>query len=132
MGTRSLTFVNDGKTRLVCFYRQFDGYPSGYGMELAKFLMPITIVNGFNSDMAAGTHANGAGCLAAQLIKHFKKGLDGIYIYAPKGGDCDQEYEYHITVNEGKINIKVKAPKEVIFNGDVHTDEFEKFCKEYE
>jgi len=37
MGTRSLTYVYDNKEPLVCMYRQFDGYPSGHGKELAEF-----------------------------------------------------------------------------------------------
>ena len=31
-------------------YRQFDGYPSGHGVELAQFLAGMVIVNGFQSD----------------------------------------------------------------------------------
>ena len=38
MGTRSLTFVYDGEQPIINMYRQFDGYPSGHGQELAEFL----------------------------------------------------------------------------------------------
>ena len=38
MGTRCLTYVYEGNSPLVCLYRQFDGYPSGHGTELANFL----------------------------------------------------------------------------------------------
>ena len=38
MGTRSLTFVYDEDTPLINMYRQYDGYPSGHGAELADFL----------------------------------------------------------------------------------------------
>ena len=42
MGTRSLTFVKEQNGRkvstYVCMYRQYDGYPSGHGLELAEFL----------------------------------------------------------------------------------------------
>ena len=38
MGTRSLTFVYEGEKPIVNMYRQFDGYPSGHGAELAEFL----------------------------------------------------------------------------------------------
>jgi hypothetical protein len=37
MGTRSLTFVYDGDEPMINMYRQFDGYPSGHGSELADF-----------------------------------------------------------------------------------------------
>ncbi|NJO02787.1 MAG: hypothetical protein HC880_14895 [Bacteroidia bacterium] len=100
-----------------------DGYPSGHGKELAEFLKPITIVNGFSGGMKEGTHANGAGCLAAQLIKHFKKDIGGIYIEQPNCKDAGQEYEYHITVNDGQITVTVKSSsydqscKKIIFKG---------------
>jgi hypothetical protein len=62
MGTRSLTFVynEDGK-KILNMYRQFDGYPSGHGAELATFLNSATMVNGY-----AGKDApqfNGMGCM---------------------------------------------------------------------
>ena len=42
MGTRSLTFVyNDNKKPIINLYRQYDGYPSGHGAELAEFLAPL-------------------------------------------------------------------------------------------
>lgn len=48
MGTRSLTFVHDGDAAkpLTCMYRQYDGYPSGHGLELQQFLAPFKVVNG--------------------------------------------------------------------------------------
>ena len=39
MGTRSLTYIyNQAEMPLVCIYRQYDGYPSGQGADLAKLL----------------------------------------------------------------------------------------------
>ena len=40
MGTRSITVVYDeyNDKPVVCMYRQFDGYPSGHGRELAEIL----------------------------------------------------------------------------------------------
>ena len=71
MGTRSLTFVYDGKEPMINMYRQYDGYPSGHGSNLAEFLNSFdAIVNG----ISVGDNrkiANGMGCLAAQLIAHF-------------------------------------------------------------
>ena len=49
MGTRSLTYVYDVKTPVVCMYRQYDGYPSGHGQELAEFLFDGKLVNGIPS-----------------------------------------------------------------------------------
>lgn len=132
MGTRSLTFIHDGDNAkpFVCMYRQYDGYPSCHGKELAEFLKPIRMVNGLGSD---SKHvANGAGCLAAQMVAHFKDGPGGIYLYAPTSKDCGQEYEYHVHASDD-IGIKVKCfsvgannRKRLLFEGDV--DAFEEFC----
>lgn len=100
MGTRSITrIILDGKP-LLTFYRQFDGYPSGHGKEIADFMSGITIVNGYNSNMRAGTHADGAGCFAAQMLSHLKfenrgDGLGGIYV---RQHDAENE-EYTYTIN---------------------------------
>jgi hypothetical protein len=94
MGTRSLTkVIEDGKA-IVCMYRQFDGYPQGHGRELAEFLAPITMVNGLSGQPVKV--ANGYGCLAAQIVTHFKAQHDagGIYLYEPEASDCGEEYVY--------------------------------------
>ena len=88
MGTRSLTFVYDGEKPIVNMYRQFDGYPSGHGLELAEFLTSFDeVVNG----LPVGDNrrlANGMGCLAAQLVAKFKVGCGGIYLHAVDETDC--------------------------------------------
>ena len=46
MGTRSLTFVYDeNNTPVLNMYRQFDGYPSGHGAELAELDRKSTRLN---------------------------------------------------------------------------------------
>jgi hypothetical protein len=37
MGTRSLTYVYDDKTPVVCMYRQFDGIPQVMVQNLLSF-----------------------------------------------------------------------------------------------
>lgn len=98
MGTRSLTFVYDGQEPIINMYRQYDGYPTGHGAELAEFLSPFTLVNGLgiNEDRKV---ANGMGCLAAQLVANFKDGAGGFYLYPTSAVDCGQDYEYHIYDN---------------------------------
>lgn len=111
MGTRSLTFIYEDKTPLVCFYRQFDGYIEGYGKDLATFLAGIKLVNGFGGDNKAGTHANGAGCLAAQIVAHFKTeaGIGGIYIQPfNEKQDSGQEYEYRVYIEDGAVRLNVR------------------------
>jgi hypothetical protein len=120
MGTRSLTFVYDGDVPVINIYRQYDGYPSGHGHELAQFLDSKTLVNGFTDKNAA--QANGMGCLAAQLIVQLKHGVGGIYIYSVTSTDCGQDYEYHVYEDR----VVVKDPTEVIFEGT--WEEFGQFC----
>lgn len=99
MGTRSLTYVYDGGSRVVCMYRQFDGYPTGHGADLAKFLTSFdAVVNGmaFNETRKV---ANGMPCLAAQLVSNFKVAAGGFYLYPTNTEDAGQEYEYHVYDN---------------------------------
>jgi len=126
MGTRSLTFVfesyKNGDVPILCLYRQYDGYPEGHGAELAEFLSGFEIVNGFGQKREK--LANGMGCLAAQLVAHFKTEVGQFYIHAPiLDRDDGQDYEYHIYQN--KIRVK-NYNGEVIFLGS--WDDFAKFC----
>jgi hypothetical protein len=111
MGTRSLTFVYDGDKAIINMYRQFDGYPSGHGVELAEFLGSGEMVNGFSDKNAK--QFNGMGCLAASMIAHFKNSVGGFYIHAVTDTDCWQDYEYHVYEDK----VVVKNPTEVIFSG---------------
>jgi hypothetical protein len=136
MGTRSLTFVYDGSNSddennepIMCIYRQYDGYPSGHGHELAQFLNSKTLVNGYSG--LNSIEANGMGCLAAQLVVQLKHGVGGIYIYAPiVGRDHWQDYEYH--VYEDKVIVQNcntvydSGHNQVIFDGT--WKEFGQFC----
>ena len=122
MGTRSLTFVYDGDEPMINMYRQFDGYPSGHGSELATFLNSFeAIVNGISVGDTRRI-ANGMGCLAAQLIAYFKIDAGGFYIYPVTAKDCGQDYEYHVYEDK----VVVKNPTEVIFSGTWR--EFNEFC----
>ena len=123
MGTRSLTYVYVEDTPIMCMYRQFDGYPSGHGVELAEFLTQIEMGNGISGSPELFSFANGMGCLAAQMIVNFKKSPGGFYIYPVELDQaCWQEYEYH--VYDGIVIVK--NPTEVIFEGSY--DEFMSFC----
>ena len=107
MGTRSLTFIyDDTGTVLVNMYRQTDGYPSGHGQELADFLEPVTMVNGIGA--TDRPIANGMGCLAAQIVAHFKDGPGGIYLEPPSAKNCGQDYEYHVHFADGALKVVCK------------------------
>ena len=130
MGTRSLTFVYDEDGRkIINMYRQMDGYPSGHGKDLAEFLEPITMVNGIS--MTEAVIANGPGCLAAQLVAHFKDGPGGIYLEPTTAVDCGQDYEYHIaadlTITCQRIEGLRPFRRKKIFDGSV--EEFKAFCE---
>ena len=127
MGTRSLTFVyDDVDTPLVCLYRQFDGYPSCHGVDLAMFLNGKTIVNGFNPKQNNENFANGMDCLAAQLIAKLKTGIGNIYIIPIDSKDVGEEYVYHIYNNR----VIVEGFGKQIFRGS--WKKFDEFCYEAE
>jgi hypothetical protein len=124
MGTRSNTVIIDtgyGKpVKLVNMYRQFDGYPSGHGKELSDFLSKITMVNGI-FEQGDKKMANGAGCLAAQMIAHFKTEPGGIYIDIPTG-KCDNDYTYIVRADTYRpskgISVEVREyGKKKLFEG---------------
>ena len=127
MGTRSLTYIYNGTKAdmgkpMVCMYRQFDGYPSGHGQELADFMNGGRLVNGL-SGMGKEKQFNGMGCFAAQMIAHFKTDSGGIYLYAPElGQDCWQEFEYHVWEDI----VRVTDTESTLFEGS--WKEFEAFC----
>ena len=126
MGTRSLTFVYENDRPIMNMYRQFDGYPSGHGLELAEFLNGKTLVNGY-SDPKSTVEANGMGCLAAQMIANFKKSVGGFYIHPVEDTNCGQDYSYH--VYQDRVMV-LDYNRKVIYNGSWKN--FEKFCKEVE
>ncbi len=140
MGTRSLTFVYDGEKPILNLYRQYDGYPSGHGRELAEFLKDFTIVNGYGEKQAK--LANGMGCLAAQVVAHFKDSVGQFYIHSVDSKECGQDYEYHVYQKDGELRVAVtdrgcnmfgltmSDTNDSIFDGSVA--DFVMFCSEDE
>lgn len=108
MGTRCLTIFTDEQDAEICvMYRQFDGYPDGHGKELAEFLSGIVMVNGIHDRLQK--IANGMGCLAAQVVAHFKSEPGGIYIHAAGTRDVWENYLYFVTGKEGDApTIEIK------------------------
>jgi hypothetical protein len=124
MGTRSLTQVYEHGKAVVCMYRQFDGYPTGHGAELSQFLNQFAaITNGIAVGETRKT-ANGMGCLAAQMIGHFKTEAGGFYLYPIDSQDVGEEYDYHI--HNDKVVVNDSYTKENLFTGS--WDAFAKFC----
>lgn len=120
MGTRSTTTVYDENGQpLVCLYRQYDGYYTAHGAELAKFLAEMRVVNGMGSSMPTKV-ANGMGCLAAQLIAHFKKNVGSFYI-VPVGNT--QEYNYSIRYVNGRVTLNGFSDSEPSKSFKLYSDE---------
>ena len=133
MGTRSLTRViprqegiayNKGHEHAgeawVTMYRHYDGDPAWHGLELAHYLKDFKIINGLGGLPKMGIHANGVGCLAAQLVAHFKTNVGDIYLRPHEGGGGDEDYIYTIFPKEGEpvyIAIYKVYTKECIFVG---------------
>lgn len=120
MGTRSLTFIKDEydkNNNIICMYRQYDGYLSGHGKELAEFLQDFNVVNGY-SNITPARSANGMSCLAAQLVAYFKDGIGNIYLYPTNTKDVGEEFIYTISLIDNQLNIDVKNWNDkIIFNG---------------
>ena len=133
MGTRSNTLVIETGHKsdivLANIYRQFDGYPSGHGLALAEFILPIKVVNGI-SDMKANV-ANGAGCFAAQLVAHLKTGPGNIYLEDPNQVEFDHDFTYKIRIDTYQpskgIRIEVFEGGAKVFKGAPGA--FLDFCK---
>jgi hypothetical protein len=159
MGTRSLTFVYDDQEPIINMYRQYDGYPTGHGAELAEFLAPFDMVNGIPvGKVTERKMANGMGCLAAQLVHNFKGSVGGeeslsmkgqspnlaggFYLYPTSAVDCGQDYEYHIYNKDKELRVAItnrgcnffgltqSDTNENIFDGNLA--EFTEFCAEKE
>jgi hypothetical protein len=146
MGTRCLTFVYEKYGQVqkpVCnMYRQFDGYPTGHGAELAEFLNGGRLVNGLiHTETPEEMVYNGMGCLAASMVSHFKQTPGSFYIYSTDERDCGQDYEYHIFNKDGLyievyncgcnfFGVSGSDKHEMIFGG--YLKEFTEFCKEKE
>lgn len=143
MGTRSLTFVYNGEEAIINMYRQYDGYPTGHGAELAEFLNQFeAITNGIRVGETRRT-ANGMGCLAAQMVSHFKgEQAGGFYLYPVSANDCGQDYEYHVYSDQRGICVRItdrgynmfgltmSDKNEAIFDGTLA--EFTAFCTQKE
>lgn len=133
MGTRSLThFIStwtDEKTnkvksnKIVTMYRQYDGYPSGHGIQLAEFIAQGKMVNGIGASEKQLVF-NGMGCLAAQVVAHFKEGPGNIYLHRGGTTNCWEEYRYEVIHNEDTNEltfkcIEVHGKVKVLYEGTV-------------
>lgn len=108
-------------------YQQYDGYPSGVGKQLCKFLKGMKVVDGIQHPKHPV--ANGPSCLFAQLVCEFKMPHTVGYTYLHPADDESipglEEFEYHVDVVEhadyitdGGTGIEVQVLGDgVLFSG---------------
>lgn len=96
MGTRALVRVFEGPTEILTLYFHSDGYPDGVGRQIAEFCETKRIFNGIRGGVPRTIMANGAGCLAAQLVANFKEDVGGVYVIASGSNSAWVDYEYHV------------------------------------
>lgn len=108
MSTRALTVLLERdrahpKTppfnEVVVLYKHYDGYPSGFGLDLANVLASVQLVNGIPLEAEHAPPArrvcNGAGDLWAQLILALKEDQPGDVYLLPAGTrGWGSEYTY--------------------------------------
>ena len=133
MGTRSLTRIiprqdglsfNEGHKEIemayVNMYRHLDGYPEGHGLDLAEFLKDVELINGVPLAKKTRYMANGSGCLAAQMVKHFKEDIGYIYLYPHDNESGWEDYIYTVYPKTGEetfISIYDMQQERCIFVG---------------
>lgn len=114
MGTRSITHItftrNGAQTPIVSFYRQYDGYPEGHGMEMAKFLAGFPKDNGPSDQRAIGNCHNGHDDLAFQLLAHLKREPFNHYLIPVGESNMGEEYVYEVDfAEEGWCTIRINS-----------------------
>lgn len=129
MGTRSLTFIKENNKNVCCMYRQYDGSPSGHGVDLFDFLNQVTTVQGGWNLKDTRKVANGINCLAAMLFAWFKTGTGTIYLYPADTVDVWEDYVYNVSVNDDETyTIEVlDGDYKKLFKGSL--EEFKTFCE---
>ena len=112
MGTRALLHIKENGLKsktIATIYRQYDGYPSGLGMDIYNILNngKATLLNGFG-DHKAPAYFNGMGCLAAYLIGELKeRRIGNVYLYPPNSKIYNEEYVYTVFCKDNELMIEV-------------------------
>jgi hypothetical protein len=114
MGTTArVIFQSEGQT-IFNMRTQYDGYPDGVGMDLARIMAGGELVGGLGLDRTLGKNFNGAACLAASVIALMKKEPGNIYLYPPTQ-DIGANYTYYINVDDNNnISIEMTGGKSFV------------------
>ena len=124
MGTRSLTLIyktepynvfvlGNAPELIVNIYRQYDGYPSVHGLELAEIL-------------TAPGEPNGIECMAASIVAGLKTKPYNVYLYSVNTREVGQDYEYHVYEKSVKV-IDMNQASKIMFEGS--WKDFKRFCE---
>jgi hypothetical protein len=131
MSTNAILTITQNGSPILTLHCQYDGYPSGFGKDLANFLTGFTIMNSLGA--IQGKTANGAGCLAAQLVYHFKVGPGNIYLLPPTDPD-GYEWSYSLDIPFGyqgpieRLRLSIRTYDKDVFLGT--TPEFLDYLKD--
>ncbi|MDQ3816125.1 MAG: hypothetical protein M3362_00355, partial [Acidobacteriota bacterium] len=107
MGTRAITVIlNDYGEEICVLYRDSDGNPTEYGAALKEILSRTVLTEGIEPGLT-GRYANGMGCLAAQLIAHFKNGIGDFYVYPAGARGVGEEYVYTVYRTDETLSLEV-------------------------
>jgi len=64
-----------------------------------------------------GKVANGMGCLAAQIVAHFKDGAGGIYLFPAGSRNCGEDYTYLVTGDTNVPEIEIHDRSKMLYKG---------------
>ncbi len=124
MGTSArVIFKSEGRTTFN-MQVNYDGYPEGVGLDLARIILEGKLVNGLGPNRTLGAHFNGPSCMAASVIALMKKEPGNVYLY-PTDFDFGADYTYEINVSKNKT-IDFRMTEGETFEGTL-----EEFIKKF-
>lgn len=116
MGTRATVVISSNHVQIVKLYSQFDGDFSGVGLDIARILAHVPLVNGMSGE---GPCFNGMGCLAATLISKLKDRPGTWYLRKPEYPP--EHYHYSISGEDMRpekgILFQAYEGQELMFSG---------------
>lgn len=120
MGTRSLTaFISEWDDSEICtIYRHWDGYPDGYGKELAEWLQGGILVNGLRGNEPKPTF-NGMNRMAAYVVHKLYEAEHDPGLLKPGARDCGEDYVYVIRPASGFDPRDLGADKGPVENFEI-------------
>ena len=119
MSTSAETVFLDGGRICAVLWRHYDGYPTSHGEELKDLLGTFRLENGpptLRSPSAIAVLdfrrvANGMGCLAAQVVAHFKEGPGDFYLCPPNPFPHPASFRYTVYLAEGdSVQLRCEVP----------------------